>query len=98
MHFYCMLQVVRPYAKAVIYAAYPSDKAVADDQEIQALAAALTSKHGSNLGRINDDGSELKTRAQLTQFIEDFVTIVITHGSAHLQVWSAGLLCGVLGT
>jgi hypothetical protein len=90
MTFHHASQVVAPYAKAVVHAAYPSDKAVADDQEVQAMAAALVSKHGSNLGRINDAGSELKTRAQLTQFIEDYVTIVITHGSAHLQV------CGVL--
>jgi len=69
----CPHQVVAPYAKAVINAAYASDKAVADDLQVQAFAAALTAPHGSNLVRINDAGSELKTRAQLAKFIEDYV-------------------------
>jgi hypothetical protein len=81
-----ILQVVAPYAKAVINAAYPNDKAVAQDKEVQAFAAALVAQHGSNLGRINSNDNKLQTRAQLAQFIEDFVTIVLTHGSAHLQV------------
>lgn len=79
------LQVAAPYAKAVVDAAYPSDKSVADDKEVQAFAAALVSPHGSNLGRINE-ANQLKTKAQLSKFVEDYVTIVLTHGSAHLQV------------
>jgi hypothetical protein len=81
-------QVVAPYAKAIVEAAYPSDKAVADDKQVQAFAAALVSPHGSNLVRINDADNALKTRAQLAKFLEDFITIVMTHGSAHLQVSS----------
>jgi len=83
--------VAAPYAKAVIDAAYPSDKAVADDQEVQAFAAALVSPHGSNLGRINE-ANQLKTKAQLSKFVEDYVTIVLTHGSAHLQDYSMRVL------
>lgn len=87
-----VLQVVAPYAKSVIYAAYKDDKAVADDHEVQAFGAALVAQHGSNLGRINDENNKLQTRAQVAKFVEDYVTIVLTHGSAHLQVsvWSAG--------
>lgn len=82
----CMCaQVVAPYAKAVIDAAYPSDQSVAEDAQVQAFAAALVSPHGSNLVRIND-ANELKTKAQLTKFVEDYITIVLTHGTAHLQV------------
>lgn len=77
-----------------MHAAYASDKEVAADTQLQAFAAALVAPHGANLGRINADGNKLETRAQLAKFIEDFVSIVLTHGSAHLQVnlgylWSA---------
>lgn len=84
-------QVVSPYAKTLVKAAYSSDEAVANDVAVQALAAALASPKGSNLVRINEDGSEIKTRAQLAQFIEDWVVIIITHGSAHLQVGRRGV-------
>lgn len=79
------MQVVAPYAKALIDAAYPSDESVAEDTQVQAFAAALVAPHGSNLVKIND-ANELKTKAQLAKFIEDYVTIVVTHGTAHLQV------------
>lgn len=82
------LQVVAPYAKALIDAAYPSDAAVTADAQIQAFAAALVSPKGSNLVRISEAGDELKTKAQLAKFIEDFITIVLTHGTGHLQVGS----------
>lgn len=58
---------------------------------MQAFAAALVSPHGANLGRINDEDNQLKTKAQLSRFIEDYITIVLTHGSAHLQV--GNLVC-----
>ena len=94
------LQVVAPYAKAVVNAAYKSDVDVASDTQLQAFAAVLASPRGSNLVRINAAGAELQTRAQLAQFIEDFVTIVLTHGSAHLQVGqhSYGWVWEVAGT
>jgi hypothetical protein len=79
-------QVVAPYAKALVHAAYASDEEVAQDAQVQAFAAALVSPRGSNLMRLNDEGGELTTRKQLARFLEDFVTIVVTHGTAHLQV------------
>jgi len=85
-------KVVGPYAKALVKAAYLSDKAVAADEQLQAFATALTSPHGSNLVRLNDAGGEIKTRSQLSQFIEDFITIILTHGSAHLQDFSMRVL------
>ena len=84
--------VVAPFATEVVNAAYASDAAVASDEAVQAFAAALGAARGSNLGRINAAGSELKTKAQLAGFIEDFITIVLTHGSAHLQDYSMRVL------
>ena len=84
--------VVAPYVAEVVKAAYASDAAVASDEAVQAFAAALGAPHGSNLGRINAAGSELKTRAQPAGFMEDFITIVLTHGSAHLQDYSMRVL------
>ncbi len=85
-------QVVQPYAQAVVAAAYNSDAAVAGDTALQGLSAALCSPKGANLGRINAGGCELATRAQLASFVEDFVTIVLTHGTAHLQDFSMRML------
>lgn len=83
-------KLATPYATTLINAAYADDAAVASDASIQALSATLCAADGSNLVALRvptdgDDGCALDTRERLARFVGDWMSLVTTHSSAHLQ-------------